>query len=207
MSAGVTLVALLVVSTVAFVTGVSIERSEGDSHAESATSIAPRESAETGEEHTGEAAGSEAAQAGETAAQNERSERDALFGIDLEAAPFVVLAAGLSLAVAVAVWLRAPWGPLLALVAVAMALFAPLDVRELFHQIDESKTGSPRSRRSSPRCIWQRRRSPPAPPRRRSLPRRGPEGSGTPLRRRRGQWRLRRGRRRAVHAGDGGLGA
>jgi hypothetical protein len=42
---------------------------------------------------------------------------------------------------ALAISLRPGWLPLLLLIVVAMAFFAVLDVREVFHQLDEDKTG------------------------------------------------------------------
>jgi hypothetical protein len=53
----------------------------------------------------------------------------------------VALAAAVSLALALAVWLRPGWALLLALVVVVMVAFAALDVREVFHQIDEDDAG------------------------------------------------------------------
>jgi hypothetical protein len=126
MSARVSLVALLVVSTAAFVSGTSIERSSGgEAHAEPA-----------GE--AGERAG-EAAESGEAAEQGgEAAESD---GESLESTPLVAAAAAFSLALALAVWLRPGWRRLLLCVAIAMVAFALLDVRELAHQVDEQDTG------------------------------------------------------------------
>jgi hypothetical protein len=62
-------------------------------------------------------------------------------GINVEAVPFVVLAAVASLALALAAWLRPRIVPLLLVAAGAMLAFGLLDVREVFHQSDESRTG------------------------------------------------------------------
>jgi hypothetical protein len=62
-------------------------------------------------------------------------------GIDIEAVPFVALAALVSLGLAVAAWLRPRWVLLLLVIVVTMLAFALLDVREVFHQSDESQTG------------------------------------------------------------------
>jgi nitrate reductase gamma subunit len=59
----------------------------------------------------------------------------------VEAVPFVILAALGSLALGLAAWFRPRWALLLVGVGAAMLLFAVLDVREVFHQSDESKTG------------------------------------------------------------------
>jgi hypothetical protein len=62
-------------------------------------------------------------------------------GVNLEAGPFIVLAALASLALALLGWFqpRRPLGP--ATIAAAMIVFGVLDVREAFHQSDEQKTG------------------------------------------------------------------
>jgi hypothetical protein len=62
-------------------------------------------------------------------------------GINVEAVPFVALAALGSLALGLAAWLRPRTALLLVGVGAAMLLFGVLDVREVFHQSDESKTG------------------------------------------------------------------
>lgn len=53
----------------------------------------------------------------------------------------MVLAAGLSLALALGVWLRPTWALLLVAVVVVMVAFAALDVREVFHQLDDDDGG------------------------------------------------------------------
>src|SRR5204863_10063408 len=89
----------------------------------------------------GESAGHRTAKGGNQAGDGERDEEFKPFGVDIEAVPFIVLAAVASFALAVAAWLRPRVIPLLALVAVAMLAFAVLDVREIVHQADESNTG------------------------------------------------------------------
>jgi hypothetical protein len=59
----------------------------------------------------------------------------------VEAVPFVILAALGSLALGLAAWQRPRTALLLVGVGAAMLLFGVLDVREVFHQSDESKTG------------------------------------------------------------------
>jgi hypothetical protein len=134
------LVALLVVSTAAFVVGVSLECSSADTHREPVAAAEGGEAGEGSAEHAEEAGAHE----GHTeAAQPEADEHgsESFFGLDYEATPFVALAAAFSLALAAAVWLRPRWALLLGAVAVAMVLFAALDGREVVHQIDESKGG------------------------------------------------------------------
>jgi hypothetical protein len=141
------LVALLVVSTAAFVVGVSVERSSGDSHDEPAAAPESSEPAESGEEHAEEGAEevasetAEEARSEEAGAEPDEDEEERVLGVDLEATPFVVLAAVFSLGLALAVWLRPEWRLLLALVAAAMVVFAALDVREVVHQVDEDNGG------------------------------------------------------------------
>jgi hypothetical protein len=121
------LVALLIASTAAFVVGVGVERSSADKHTEPARAS---ESGEAGEGHA------EAARP-----ESDEGASESLLGVDYEATWFVALAAAFSLALAAAAWLRPRWALLLATVAVAMVAFAVLDVREIVHQLDESKGG------------------------------------------------------------------
>jgi hypothetical protein len=70
--------------------------------------------------------------------REESSER--LLGVDPESTGLVAVAVVVSLVLAALVWRGgAPW--LLGLVALVMIAFAALDVREVVHQIDESRTG------------------------------------------------------------------
>jgi hypothetical protein len=183
----VVLVALIVISTVAFVVGTTLERkskhteSVATLRAEGKTSPASESAAHPKAErpapktttkpsvkkdaHAGESAAHRAAEglppetattstrtqtahAGESAAHRKaegaRIDNHAElkpFGIDIEAAPFVALAAATSLLLALGAWLRPRWLLLLVLIAAAMLVFSALDVREVFHQSDESKTG------------------------------------------------------------------
>jgi hypothetical protein len=119
------IVTLIVLATAGFVVGVTIERNTSEPHAERHV-----ESGEQGE------AGHVDAQAGsETHAEFQP------FGVDIEAVPFIVLAALASLGMAAAVWTWPTSVPVLVIVAAAMLLFALLDVREVFHQADENRTG------------------------------------------------------------------
>jgi hypothetical protein len=86
------------------------------------------------------AAESAAAHAAEGAGRETHAELKPL-GIDIEAVPFVVLAALVSLGLAAAVWWRPRWLALLVVVAATMLAFTALDVREIFHQNDEGQTG------------------------------------------------------------------
>jgi hypothetical protein len=149
MSLRALLVALIAVATVSFVVGTAIERnSSGESgHHEGATATSPEAGTSSGENHAETSGETPAAHANEsagttteTSAESSHTELRPL-GIDIEAWPFVALAAVASLALALAAWLRPESVPLLALVAVAMLAFAVLDVREIIHQSDINKTG------------------------------------------------------------------
>jgi hypothetical protein len=148
MNLRVLLVGLIALSTIGFVVGTTIERNNEDSHDESAEVVsegsgeAHSEAEEGGEtsEESEEAHSEEAEPAGE-AARDESEEEFKPFGIDIEAAPFVALAAIASLGLAVAAWVQPRWLALLAVIALAMLAFSVLDIREVFHQNDESETG------------------------------------------------------------------
>jgi hypothetical protein len=136
MNLRVLLIALLVAATAAFVVGVSIERSQGETHVEPASAVEGAGAHEEGGES------GEAAQAEESAgAHDDESNGETVLGIDYEAVPFVAVAAAFSLALAVAVWLRPESKPLLVLIAVTMIAFAAFDVREVVHQLDEDNGG------------------------------------------------------------------
>lgn len=162
------LVGLIALATVGFVIGTAIERNSGESHAAHGGEAATRTdtsseggatsgetSSETGGETSGEKSqtsetgtGGEASHStesgsGETGAHTSSTEpgRELRpFGIDIESAPFVALAALASMALALLAWFR-PSVAVLAVVAVAMAVFGFLDIREVVHQSDEGRTG------------------------------------------------------------------
>ena len=135
------LVALIVLATAAFVVGVGIERGEeAGRHDEAAESVP-----EPGEAGAAEERGSEAEQAGEAgggegATEDEEQELRPL-GINIEAWPFVTVAALSSLLLALAAWLRPRLVPLLWLTALVMLAFAALDIREVIYQADLDETG------------------------------------------------------------------
>ena len=120
------------------------ERSSTDTHTEPAAAHA----AETGGEPAGahsEGGASEATTSGETGhveSATERAERERLLGIDVESTPLVVLAVlgGLALAALAASRIGVRRGFLLTVVVIGLA-WAALDIREVVHQLDESRTG------------------------------------------------------------------
>src|SRR3954468_20249043 len=142
-----TLAVLVAVATAALVVGAALER-------DARTQEALRTSGETAPvRHAAESgSGSEAGETGESTesgtvsgapprgehVREERSER--LLGVDPESTGVLAMAVVVSLLLAALVWRgAAPW--LLALVALVMAVFAALDIPEVLHQIDESRTG------------------------------------------------------------------
>jgi hypothetical protein len=118
--------ALVVAATVGFVAGTTVERNSGESR--------PAQSSEAAEGHR------EGRAERQAEAPGHPSDLRPL-GVDVEAAPFVALAAIASLGLALAAWLRPRAVMALALVAAAMLAFAVLDVREVVHQVDESRGG------------------------------------------------------------------
>jgi Flp pilus assembly protein TadB len=132
------LAALLAVATLLFAIGVIAERSSADEQVE------PTASAESGEAaHAAEGEGAHAAEeAPSTEGGASESSGEELAGIDFESTPLIVLAvlAGLALTAVAATALGRRRAFLLAVVVIALA-WAVLDVRELFHQLDESRAG------------------------------------------------------------------
>jgi uncharacterized membrane protein AbrB (regulator of aidB expression) len=114
-----TLVALLVVSTGLFAIGAVAERSHG----------AQSRAAEAREAHPEDVA-------------SDVDERETVLGVDPESTALVVLAvlAGLGLAALTLTRFGRLPGFLLAVALIALA-WSALDVREVIHQIDESRTG------------------------------------------------------------------
>ena len=139
------LVALIVLATAGFVVGTAIERNGGEAaHHEAAAGPSAREAGESeaarseGDERSGRA---QAAALPGHAESGEAGRELRPLGVDIEAWPFVALAAIASLGLALAAWLRPRDAALLGVVAVAMLVFAALDVREILHQLDEDRTG------------------------------------------------------------------
>jgi hypothetical protein len=158
------LVGVIVLATIGFVIGTSIERhnstheSAAQLRAEGAANQAAKPGGESAETHAAEGGGEESPskpattkESGERAASHAAENATASktevhkelrpLGIDIEAVPFVVLVALASLALAALGWARPRWLLGLAAIAGAMVIFGALDVREAFHQSDENQTG------------------------------------------------------------------
>ena len=127
------LVGLILVATAAFAVAVVWERPETDVHSESVT---------TGNNEQGEAEPhSEAGEGSESSSEAEAADEATILGVDPESVPLAVAAVAGSLLLAVLLWFRPSWRWLLIVTVIGMALFAVLDVREVAHQLDESRNG------------------------------------------------------------------
>src|ERR687885_2590965 len=142
------LVVLIVAATAALVVGVALER-DARTHEALWTSgeVAPvRHAAQSGVFGSESGETGESTESGTVSGAPPRGERvreessERLLGVDPESTGVLAIAIALSLALAAAVW-RGAAARLLAVVALVMAAFAALDVREVVHQIDESRTG------------------------------------------------------------------
>lgn len=129
------LVSLIVLSTIAFVVGSLLERSSAETHG-SESGVEQPGDADEGEEVEG--TGESTAPAGES---SEESSDEQVFGIDPESTGVLLVAVVVSLLLAAGCWFRPEWRWLLVVTALAMAVFAVLDLRELIHQVDESNAG------------------------------------------------------------------
>jgi hypothetical protein len=141
---------LLLASAIVFPIATSLERSKEANHIESATAAetAPAAAAaDTGTEepgaHAEEGAGAEApaAHAGETpaAATAEGVKKEKILGIDIESPALTAAGVALSVLLAAGLLLSTRAAVTLAVIAFGLA-FAVLDLREAFHQVDESRT-------------------------------------------------------------------
>jgi hypothetical protein len=115
------------------------QRSSPRTHVESHTGKEPAASParEKGTERKGETAGAGGHESPAQLAREHNSER--IFGIDTESTALVAIAIAVSIAFALALWSRP--SALIPLGIAGFALVAAVfDVREVFHQIDESRT-------------------------------------------------------------------
>ena len=146
---------LIVVSAGLFAVGAAIERNKsgesGHKEAQSAQSSASESGSEThtgggGEssyEGGGGAAHSESsgkASSTETAGETHSESSEKIFGINPESTGLVIAAIVAAVLLAVAVWFSPFSVVLLALIAFGL-VFAVFDVRELVHQVNESRAG------------------------------------------------------------------
>jgi hypothetical protein len=127
------LVGLIVAATVAFFIGVMIERANEGAHGGSAETPHVETGGETGDE-VGE-------EGGPTGSEGEATQEEGtILGIDPESIPLAIGAGVASLLLAFLVWTRPAWRWPVAITAVAMLGFLVLDIREILHQVQESRT-------------------------------------------------------------------
>ncbi|HKE78504.1 MAG TPA: hypothetical protein VKB54_04315 [Solirubrobacteraceae bacterium] len=129
------LVGLIVAGTVALVVGVAVERHQT---VETPTQRAV-EGGSAGRVGESTAEGEEAERRSERVGHVESSER--LLGVDPESTGVLGVAVVVSLLLAAAVWWRGGSPLVLGGIAAAMAAFCALDIREVVHQVNESRTG------------------------------------------------------------------
>jgi hypothetical protein len=127
------LVGLIVAATLAFFVGVMIERADEDAHSGSAETPHVETGGETGNE-VGEEGGPTGSEAETT------HDEGTILGINPESIPLAIGAGVASLLLAFLVWTRPTWRWPVALTAVVMLGFLILDIREILHQVDGSRT-------------------------------------------------------------------
>lgn len=133
---------LLVIASVLFAMGTSIERSDSHEDEGAETSTTAEQGGEAEEGQAGEEGEEgEAVEEGEDAhsESEEGEESETVLGIDVESTPMIVAAVAASILLALAtLFVRSR--AVLVLVAVFALVFAAGDLRELLHQLDESRT-------------------------------------------------------------------
>jgi MFS superfamily sulfate permease-like transporter len=147
------LIIAILVSAGLFAVGVAIERDQEDGHKEAtAAEPTPAETGESPEGGTDSHAEGETAESseagtdthsegGEAEATETRSESsEDILGINPEATGLVIAAVVAAVLLALAVWVSPLPVVLLAVIGFGL-VFAAFDVREVFHQIDESREG------------------------------------------------------------------
>jgi Flp pilus assembly protein TadB len=126
--------ALLVLGVALFVLGSGLERR--DHHDEPAATTTAQSGEQTGHDEATEAAEGH----GESSTQTAVEGSEKVLGLDVESPALVALGVGVSLVLAALAWLR-PHRAVFVVIAVFAATFAVLDVAEMLHQIDKSRTG------------------------------------------------------------------
>ena len=128
---------LLVATAILFAIGATIERSQRHTESGTAETSKSASHAEGSTSEAGEEAESPEAASGEETATESNED---LLGVDVESIPAIIGAVAVALLLAAAVWWRRerPW--LWATLAFGL-VFTAGDVREVVHQLDESRTG------------------------------------------------------------------
>lgn len=126
---------LLLLATVVFVIGVSIEKAEEGEHSEPAAAVHAPESGEAGADES-----ANQQPVAEAAGADEGHKSETLFGIETESTPLVILGVALSLVAAGAAWWLGDRRWVLALVALFCLGFAVLDGIEAGRKWGEEAT-------------------------------------------------------------------
>lgn len=131
--------ALLVASAAAFATGTTIERHTATSESQAAQQD-QRHHSEAGEPGDNSAGAEGAASRERTTTHTAEHSSETLLGVNPEATGLVVIAVAVSLVLAALILtVRSPL--LAAVVALVMLAFTALDIREVTHQLNESRSG------------------------------------------------------------------
>jgi hypothetical protein len=128
------LVIAILVSAALFAIGSAIERNQGDEHPGEARAAAPAASETEGGAH------SESGESAETGGETHSESSEEIFGINPESTGLVITAIVAAVLLALAVWLLPLPIVLLAVIGFGV-VFAVLDVREVVHQVNESREG------------------------------------------------------------------
>jgi hypothetical protein len=125
--------------------GTTSQRSGSGESGESGENAGHTESGESGESATPEATSQSNAKSASESTTTEATKRsessEKLLGVNPEATGLLVVAVVVSLLLAGAVWRLGASSLVLGAVALSMAAFGALDVREVAHQANESHTG------------------------------------------------------------------
>ena len=127
------LVGLIVAATALFAVALVVERSHAEVHGTNEDTSHSESGAESTHEETG---GSPEGDASGSSAPDEGT----ILGVNPESTALAAVAAAGSLLLAAGLWFRPAWRWPLMIAALGMALFTVLDVREVLHQLDESRT-------------------------------------------------------------------
>jgi hypothetical protein len=133
------LVFVMLLTTLLFGVGTSLERSQHEEHPNAATS----HEEPSGDDDHAEAPASREASEVTNADKHEEGgsgpavgENEEIFGLNPESTRLIAIGIAISLLLAIAVWLTQRW-EVLAAVLVVMLGFAALDAREALHQLNE----------------------------------------------------------------------
>jgi hypothetical protein len=129
------LVGLIIAATALFAVAFVVERSHAEVHGTNEDTSHSESGAESTHEETG------GSLEGDTGANtSSASDEGTILGVNPESTALATVAAAGSLLLAAGLWFRPAWRWPLMITALGMSLFTVLDVREVLHQLDESRT-------------------------------------------------------------------